>query len=71
MSSVFDLRSGDVQVGVLTYSTNVHTDSAIKLGAIHSQDDFVEKVEAMKYTGGDTHTGQALKVYLEGFPFPL
>ncbi|CAG5078717.1 Oidioi.mRNA.OKI2018_I69.PAR.g9066.t1.cds [Oikopleura dioica] len=61
VSSVFDLRSGDVQVGVLTYSTNVHTDSAIKLGAIHSQDDFVEKVEAMKYTGGDTHTGQALK----------
>ncbi|CBY13422.1 unnamed protein product [Oikopleura dioica] len=61
VSSVFDLRSGDVQVGVLTYSTNVHSDSAIGLGAIHSQDDFVEKVQSMKYTGGDTHTGTALR----------
>ena len=61
VSSVFDLRNGQVRVGVLSYETNVNANGAILLGNIHSQDKFNEEVDAMPYTGGDTHTGAALQ----------
>ena len=61
VSSVFDLRNGDVRAGVLTYETNVNQASQIRLGAVGSQDDFNAKVDALGYTGGDTHTGAALQ----------
>ena len=58
---MFDLRNGEVRVGVLTYETDVNINSAILLGNIHSQDKFNAEVDAMAYTGGDTHTGAALQ----------
>ena len=61
VSSVFDLRNGNVRVGVITYETHVTTTGAIKLGAVHSQDAFNNEVDEMPYTGGDTHTGEALE----------
>ena len=61
VSSVFDLRNGNVRVGVLTYETDVNAAQAIQLGNIHSQDKFNAEVDAMPYTGGDTHTGEALQ----------
>ena len=61
VSSVFDLRNGDVRVGVLTYQTHVNIEDDIPLGQIHSQDTFNEKVDAIRYTGGDTHSGEALQ----------
>ena len=45
----------------LTYETDVNAAQAIQLGNIHSQDKFNAEVDAMPYTGGDTHTGEALQ----------
>jgi uncharacterized protein YegL len=61
VSATFDLRTGGVRLGVLTYSTDVHEQRKIPLGSIHSQDDFNAKVDALPYDGGDTHTGAALR----------
>ena len=62
ISNTFDLRHGDVRVGVLTYSSTVHDHQDIELGdPINGADDLNAKIDAMPYEHGDTHTGAALR----------
>ena len=62
ISNTFDLRHGDVRVGVLTYSSTVHDHQDIELGdPINGADDLNARIDAMPYEHGDTHTGAALR----------
>jgi collagen type VI alpha len=62
ISNTFDLRHGDVRVGVLTYSSTVHDHQDIELGdPIDGADDLNARIDAMPYEHGDTHTGAALR----------
>ena len=61
VSDTFNLESGNVRVGVLTYSTGVHTNQEIRMGIVNSLAELGRQVDALRYTGGDTHTGAALR----------
>ena len=61
ISSTFDLRHGNVRVGVLTYSTTVHDHRDIELDTVESADKLAAQIDALPFDGGDTHTGAALR----------
>jgi len=57
----FNVGINNVRIGFVAYSKRIHTEILIRLDETTNRDDFVDKIEAIKYSGRGTRTGQAIQ----------